>query len=101
MKRFTIFCLFFICISLFGNISYSQNLPKPSADQYKWHEQERIMFLYFAPTTWSDIEQNNHSVSTNRINPKKLDTDQCSEAAFALGAKQIIFVAKHTGGFCW
>ncbi len=101
MKRFTIFCILLVCTSFFVNISYSQILPKPSVTQYKWHEQERIMFLHFAPTTWSDVEQNDHTVSLERINPQKLNTDQWCEAARAFGAKQIIFVAKHTGGFCW
>ena len=77
------------------------NLPKPSDVQYKWHEQERLMFLHFAPTTWSEAEQNDHSIPLDRINPTKLDTDQWCEAALAFGAKQIIFVAKHSGGFCW
>ena len=31
------------------------------------------------------------------INPAKLDTDQWCQAATAWGARQIIFVAKHTG----
>lgn len=101
MKRITILSIIFVCTSLFGNISYSQNLSKPSAVQYKWHEQERIMFLHFAPTTWTEVEQNDHSVSLDRINPEKLNTDQWCEAAKAFGAKQIIFVAKHSGGFCW
>ena len=77
------------------------NLPRPSDAQYKWHEQERLMFLHFAPTTWSEVEQNDHSIPLDRINPTKLDTDQWCEAALAFGAKQIIFVAKHSGGFCW
>ncbi|MCG8310734.1 MAG: alpha-L-fucosidase, partial [Cytophagales bacterium] len=59
------------------------------------------MFLHFAPTTWTEVEQNDHSVSLDRINPTKLNTDQWCEAALAFGAKQIIFVAKHSGGFCW
>lgn len=91
----------FIGFFLFGKIAIAQNLPKPSEAQYEWHEQERIMFLHFAPTTWSEVEQNNHSVSLDRINHSKLNTDQWCEAALAFGAKEIIFVAKHSGGFCW
>ena len=86
---------------IIGKTAISQNLPKPSEVQYRWHEQERIMFLHFAPTTWSDVEQNDHTVSLERINPQKLNTDQWCEAALAFGAKQIIYVAKHSGGFCW
>jgi alpha-L-fucosidase len=98
MKLLFLLGVFFISpLSLLS----AQELPKPSAAQYRWHEQELIMFLHFAPTTWSEEEQNDHTVSLDRINPKKLDTDQWCEVALSFGAKQIIFVAKHTGGFCW
>jgi len=100
-KRISFLGFYLIC-SLFFLISCNKtNLPKPSEVQYKWHEQERIMFIHFAPTTWTEVEQNDHSVSLDRINPEKLNTDQWCEAAIAWGAKQIIFVAKHSGGFCW
>jgi alpha-L-fucosidase len=101
------FLIIFVILSTVGSSQQSSRLTekvqlaKPSDIQYKWHEQERLMFLHFAPTTWSEVEQNDHSVSLDRINPKKLDTDQWCEAALSFGAKQIIFVAKHSGGFCW
>ncbi len=87
-----------------SNTCYAQNeveLPSPSEIQYKWHEQERIMFLCLDPCTWQGREYDNHSISLDRINPKKLDTDQWCETAQLWGAKEILFVAKHTGGFCW
>jgi alpha-L-fucosidase len=34
------------------------------------------------------------------MNPVSLDTDQWAEAAISLGAKYVVFVAKHVGGFC-
>ena len=76
-------------------------LPVPSEIQYKWHEQERIMFLCLDPCTWQGREYDNHSTPLNKINPKSLDTDQWCETAQLWGAKEILFVAKHTGGFCW
>ncbi|MBS3770659.1 MAG: alpha-L-fucosidase [Bacteroidales bacterium] len=85
----------------FLNTCNRPDLPKPTEVQYKWHEQERIMFIHFGPATWAGVEQNDHSVPLERINPSKLNTDQWCEAAMAWGAEQIIFVAKHTGGFCW
>lgn len=78
-----------------------QNLALPSEAQYRWHEQERIMFVCLDPCTWQGREYDNHSVPLSRINPKKLDTDQWCETAKLWGAKEILFVAKHTGGFCW
>ncbi|WP_299577980.1 alpha-L-fucosidase [uncultured Sunxiuqinia sp.] len=98
MIRFFLFGVFLLSPIFFV---FGQSLPKPTDVQYKWQEQERLMFLHFAPTTWSEVEQNDNSVSLDRINPTKLNTDQWCEAALAFGAKQIIFVAKHSGGFCW
>jgi len=101
MKRTAIWGVFIICMFSLLNTCHSQDLSKPTEVQYKWHEQERIMFIHFGPATWAGVEQNDHSVPLERINPSKLNTDQWCEAAMAWGAEQIIFVAKHTGGFCW
>jgi alpha-L-fucosidase len=58
------------------------------------------MFVHFAPNTWQDREGDNLSTPLSAINPTQLDTDQWVETAQALGAKYVIFVAKHVGGFC-
>ena len=83
------------------NLNETHNLAKPTDVQYKWHEQERIMFVHFGPATWQGREYDNLSTPMDRINPEKLDTDQWCEVAQSWGAKEILFVAKHTGGFCW
>ncbi len=77
------------------------DLAKPSNIQYRWHEQERIMFLCLDPCTWQGREYDDHSTPLERIKAKKLNTDQWCEVAMSWGAKEILFVAKHTGGFCW
>jgi len=79
----------------------NESLAKPSEVQYKWQEQERIMFLHFDPATWQQREYDNHSTPLKDINPKKLNTDQWCEVAKSWGAKEILYVAKHVGGFCW
>lgn len=76
-------------------------LAKPTAEQYVWHEQERIQFVCLDPCTWQGREYDNHSTPLSDINPAQLDTDQWCRAAKLWGAKEILFVAKHTGGFCW
>lgn len=73
----------------------------PTAGQQAWHEMEMEMFLCLDPCTWQGREYDDHSTPLERINPAQLDTDQWCEVAQSFGAKQIIFVAKHTGGFCW
>jgi alpha-L-fucosidase len=61
---------------------------------------ERTMFVHFAPNTWQGTELDNRSTPLLRINPEKLDVNQWIDAAESFGAKMIIFVAKHVGGFC-
>jgi len=76
-------------------------LAKPSAAQYAYQEQERIMFVCLDPCTWQGREYDNHSTNLNEMKLPKLDVDQWCEAAESWGAQEILFVAKHTGGFCW
>ena len=76
-------------------------LARPTPQQYAWHEQERIQFVCLDPCTWQGREYDDHSTPLSAINPEQLDTDQWCRAAKCWGAKEILFVAKHTGGFCW
>ncbi|MBD0777801.1 alpha-L-fucosidase [Maribacter sp. ANRC-HE7] len=76
-------------------------IPTPSAPQLRWQKQERLMFVHFAPNTWTGLGQDDNSLPLDRINPEKLNTDQWCKTAKSFGAKMIVFVAKHSGGFCW
>ena len=58
------------------------------------------MFVHFAPNTWQDREYDDLLTPLSAINPTQLDTDQWAECARGLGAKYIVAVAKHAGGFC-
>lgn len=71
-----------------------------SADQRAWQDLELGMFVHFAPNTWQDVESDNLTTPLSEINPKNLNTDQWAQTAIRLGAKYIVFVAKHQGGFC-
>ena len=59
------------------------------------------MFVCLDPCTWQGREYDNHSTPLDQINPAQLDTDQWCRAARLWGAREILFVGKHTGGFCW
>ena len=84
------------------DLATAEQLAKPSAVQYKWHEQERIMFIHFIPATWRPVnEERSFKVPPDRMNPTKLSTDQWCEVALSWGAKEVLFVAKHGEGFCW
>jgi alpha-L-fucosidase len=57
------------------------------------------MFVHFAPNTWQDKEYDDRTTPLSAITPD-IDTDQWAETAVALGARYIVLVAKHVGGFC-
>ena len=88
---------------LLTGAALSQAVPTgiPTPEQLAWHEMEIQMFPCLDPCTWQGREYDDHSTPLEKINPEMLDTEQWCEAAKSFGAKQILFVAKHTGGFCW
>jgi alpha-L-fucosidase len=71
----------------------------PSADRLAWQDLEVGMFVHFAPNTWQDKEGDDLSTPLSAIDPD-IDTDNWAECAMNLGARYIVFVAKHMGGFC-
>jgi len=75
-------------------------LARPTPQQAEWQDCEIGMFIHFAPNTWTDSEGDNLSLPLEKMNPEKLDTDQWVATAEAMGARYIVFVAKHVGGFC-
>lgn len=87
-------------VSLFLKAQNS-NIPLPSQAQLRWQQYEQIMFLSLDPCTWQGRDTDDYSYPISKINPKQLNTDQWCEVAKSWNAKLILFVAKHTGGFCW
>lgn len=77
------------------------SLARPTAAQAAWADREVTMFIHIAPQTWQDSEWDTLQTPLTAINPENLDTNQWADAALAMGATAIIFVAKHEGGFCW
>lgn len=82
-------------------VGFSQNIPIPSEAQLRWHAYEQIMFVHLSPATWQGREYDNGSTPLSDIQLSSLDTDQWCEVAKSWGAKMVVFVAKHAGGFCW
>lgn len=84
-----------------GFAAVAPRLARPTRDQAAWHDLEFEMFIHFGPATWENVQHSNLSAPLSSINPEKLDTDQWVDVAVSMGARLIIFVAKHDGGFCW
>lgn len=76
------------------------HLARPTPQQFDYQEQERTLFIHFSLNTWTENEYDLGGISPEVFNPTKLDTDQWCQAAQNMGAKGIVFVAKHVGGFC-
>jgi alpha-L-fucosidase len=72
-------------------------LPTPA--QAAWQDLELGMFIHFAPNTWQDKEYDDRSTPPTAIMPE-IDTGQWADTAVAMGARYVVLVAKHTGGFC-
>ncbi len=77
----------------------SRNSGLPTRDQLRWADLEVGMFCHFAPNTWQDREYDDHSTPLSAMDPD-IDTDQWARVARDLGARYVVMVAKHQGGFC-
>jgi alpha-L-fucosidase len=75
-------------------------LATPTPEQAAWQDTELGVFIHFAPNTWQDQEYDDRSTPLDQINPTKLNTDEWVAVAESMGARYIVFVAKHVGGFC-
>ena len=85
---------------LFDKLGQKTQLATPSPQQQAWQDLELGMFVHLAPNTWQNLESDDLSTPLSEINPAELNTDQWAATAIAMGARYIVFVAKHQGGFC-
>ena len=94
---------FFVLLNLVvpATLNGQPSVVLPNKAQLRWQQYEQTMFVALDPCTWQGREYDNHSLPLSRLNPSELNTDQWCETARLWGAKLILFVAKHTGGFCW
>lgn len=71
----------------------------PTAAQLAWQDLELGMFVHFAPNTWQEREYDDRSTPPADL-MREVDTAQWADTAALLGARYVVLVAKHTGGFC-
>ena len=77
-------------------------LAKPTPQQAAWQDLEIGMFIHFGLETWQDKESDDETSMENLalFDPSNLDIEQWIDVTESFGAKYIILVAKHVGGFC-
>jgi len=76
---------------------------RPTPEQAAWQDDEFGMFIHFGLWTWTvDITSDMNVLSKiqSNFNPVDLDTDQWVAVAESMGAKYVIYTAKHHDGFC-
>ena len=80
----------------------SRPLARPTPQQAAWQDMEIGAMICIGLETWQDKESDDEPSMENvkLFNPSNVDADQWVEAAESMGAKYIVFVAKHVGGFC-
>ena len=101
LKRYLTLILIYILLLLATTrVGVAGKIALPTAQQRAWQDLHIGMFIHFAPNTWQDREYDDLSTPPSEINPEKLDTEQWADTAVKMRAKYIVFVAKHTGGFC-
>ena len=75
-------------------------VAQPTAAQLAWQDLELGMFIHFGPNTWQEREYDDRTTPLDAMDPD-IDTDQWVDTAVGMGARYIVMVAKHVGGFCW
>ena len=77
-------------------------LAKPSPGQVRWQNMEREMFVHFGVASWLGREYDSTGdFDLSKMNPVGFSAAQICDAAQSWGAKQVVLVCKHVGGFCW
>ena len=75
-------------------------LARPTKVQYDWQEMERAMFIQLDPATIQQGEYDNGTTKLEEIRFENLDVNEWCKAAKSFGAKEIVFMLAHSGGFC-
>jgi len=83
--------------------SRPEELARPTPEQIQWQDAEMGMFIHFG--LWSMLPGVTSDLDVLRdvqrsFNPVDLDTDQWVRVAESMGAKYVVYTAKHGDGFC-
>ncbi|WP_255952449.1 alpha-L-fucosidase [Streptomyces odontomachi] len=71
----------------------------PRASQVAWQQRKVIAFTHFGMNTFTDREWGSGMEDEDRFDPPSAEVTQWMRAYRAMGAKEVIFTAKHHDGF--
>lgn len=81
-------------------LAEGQPLAKPTPRQLEFMDYELGMFIHFGLNTFTGQQHGDGKKPPSDFNPTKLDCDQWIRVAKSMGAKYVVFTARHEGGFC-
>ena len=103
MKQVKTRTIILLLLAAFLSGCASSNLAKPTRQQLTWQDDEMGMFICFGLWTWPIGVTEDLDVladTQKKFNPTDLDTDQWVSVAESMGAKYVLYTAKHADGFC-
>ena len=95
MPKIKNFGIYLIFLMIFPGSCSNPELPKPSEAQYKWHEQERIMFVCLDPCSWQGREYDDHSTDLKDMQLPKLNAKPVNPSA--AHSEKMIAIASFEG----
>ncbi len=76
------------------------NLARPAPEQLAFQDLEMGLFIHFGLDTYTGQSSGDGKKSPAMFNPTELNCDQWMQAAAAMGARYVVYTARHEGGFC-
>ena len=73
---------------------------RPTKRQLEFMGYELGMFIHFGLNTFTRQQHGDGKKPPSRFNPTGVDCDQWIRVAKSMGAKYVVFTARHEGGFC-
>ncbi|MBU6399338.1 MAG: alpha-L-fucosidase [Verrucomicrobia bacterium] len=99
-RRFRTHGVWLVLLALATAAACAADLVVPTRDQVAWEDLEVGMFCHFGLNTFHNLEWSDGRLDPRSFNPTHLDADQWVRVALSLGAKYLMFTAKHHDGFC-
>ncbi|MCE5326194.1 MAG: alpha-L-fucosidase [Planctomycetaceae bacterium] len=76
------------------------NPARPAPEQLAFQDLEMGLFIHFGLDTYTDQTSGDGKKSPDLFNPTELNCDQWMQTAAAMGARYVVYTARHEGGFC-
>ncbi|MCE5325902.1 MAG: alpha-L-fucosidase [Planctomycetaceae bacterium] len=83
-----------------GATARGDEIARPTARQLEFHDWQLGLFIHFGIETYTRQVSGDGVADTAHFNPVELDCENWIDAAVAMGARYVVYTARHEGGFC-